>query len=207
MIIIGISVLLLGLVLSGPIISNVEHPKYDVVSTHKTIEIRSYAPKIIAEVTVEGERDEAINKGFKLIADYIFGNNSMSGDIAMTAPVTQQSTQQQSQKIAMTAPVTQSAFGDNWRVHFVMPSEYTLETLPKPNNDKVTLKQMPAKKIAAIQFSGTSSDDNMLEHEQKLMLYLKDHNIKALSTPSYAFYNAPWTLPLLRRNEVMIEIE
>lgn len=198
-----ISVILVGCAAMGPLMSNVEHPKYTLVSEQDAIEVREYAPIIIAEVQVEGERQEAINQGFRLLADYIFGNNSVEQEVAMTAPVQQQS----HQEIAMTAPVQQQAIGDAWRISFVMPSEYTMESLPKPNNDAVALKDIVSKKYAVIQFSGTSSKDNVMRHEKQLERYIAGNNINALSLPIYAFYNPPWTLPPLRRNEVMIEVE
>ncbi|MFK8027352.1 MAG: heme-binding protein [Gammaproteobacteria bacterium] len=182
--------------------SSVEQPKYQVLSSERNIEFRKYNPKIVAEVTVQGERKEAISKGFQLLADYIFGNNIKSSSISMTAPVTQK----QNQKIAMTSPVSQLETNSGWLVNFVMPAEYSLETLPKPNNNKVLLKEIPSKEFAVIQFSGTNTDKNIASHEKTLYAYLMDNKIDVLSAPTYAFYNPPWTLPLLRRNEVLIEI-
>lgn len=201
--IIGIvTVLLLGAALWGPIVSNVEHPKYQLVERSGNIELRDYAPMIVAEAEVEGERREAINKGFRIIADYIFGNNTASQKVAMTAPVTQQG----SEKIAMTAPVTQQGDGNTWRVRFIMPSKYTMETLPKPNNSAVALKEIPAKRIAAIRFSGFNTNDNLNRHAKELNAFLGEQNLTALSPLNYAFYNPPWTLPFLRRNEVLVEV-
>ncbi|MCH2038114.1 MAG: heme-binding protein [Rickettsiales bacterium] len=187
---------------AGPVLSRVEQPKYQVVSSEGSIEMRRYAPMIIAEVTVTGEREDATGKGFRFLADYIFGNNTVKQDIAMTAPVQQQ----EAEKIAMTAPVQQQSEGNEWKIRFVMPSEYTMETLPEPNNDVVTLKEVPAKQFIAITFSGTNSDDNVAKHEAELLDYIQNAQIETIGTPLYAFYNPPWTLPLLRRNEVMIEV-
>ena len=183
--------------------SDVEQPAYTVVSSQDDIEIRRYAPMIVAEVQVNGERGDATGKGFRLLADYIFGNNTVRRDIAMTAPVQQQG---QFQKIAMTAPVQQQASDRFWTISFVMPSEYTMQTLPKPNNDKVKIRNVPAKRYIAIRFSGRNTDSNVREHEAKLMAYIAQNNIKVSGSAKYAFYNPPWTLPFLRRNEVMFEI-
>ena len=184
--------------------SNVEQPNYDVLSSSTDdIEIRRYAPMVIAEVEVRGAREEAISDGFRLLADYIFGNNTTQQDIVMTAPVQQQA----NKKIAMTAPVQQQFSGDRWKVSFVMPAEYSLATLPEPNNEQVKLKQIPAKDFIAIQFSGTNSKQNITKHERQLRQYIERNNIQTLGSPKYAFYNPPWTLPFMRRNEVMIEIE
>lgn len=197
-----LALLVLGGALVGPILSNVEQPKYTVVERRGNIEIRDYAPIIAAETEVTGDRREAISDGFRIIADYIFGNNDSAKKVAMTAPVTQQA----SERIAMTAPVTQQGDGDSWRVAFIMPSEYTMETLPKPNNPAVKLKQIPAKRFGVIRFSGMGRQDSLDRHGGELEAFLQAGNFTALSPPTYAFYNPPWTLPFLRRNEVMIEI-
>ena len=197
-----VAVVLLGAVLWGPIVSNVEHPKYTLIERSGDIEIRDYAPMIVAETEVTGERREAISKGFRLIANYIFGNNTAAQKIPMTAPVTQQG----SEKIAMTAPVTQQGVGKSWRVRFVMPSKYTMETLPKPNNPAVELKEIPGKRFAAIRFSGMGGQDSLERHTKEVDEFLSAKNLTPLSPPTYAFYNPPWTLPFLRRNEVMVEL-
>ncbi len=121
--------------------SQVEQPKYAVLESEGNIEVRAYDPTIVAEVEVHGERMQALNQGFRLIADYIFGNNLSSKKVAMTAPVTQEA----GEKIAMTAPVTQDGNGDTWKVRFVMPAGYTLESLPKPGNQAVRLIPVPAR--------------------------------------------------------------
>jgi hypothetical protein len=189
-------------VLAGPVMSNVEKPDYKVIQTEQNIEIRQYEPMIIAEVEVDGKREDAIRDGFRLIADYIFGNNTVQRDIAMTAPVQQQ----ESQKIAMTAPVQQQSTGRSWQISFVMPSKYSMETLPEPKNDRVRLKEILTKTFVVLEFSGTNSNENVTKHENQLMNYTEANQIKIIGSPKYAFYNAPWTLPFMRRNEVMIEI-
>lgn len=209
--------LLLGYAAIGPAMSNVEQPKYRVISAQGNIQIREYNPSIVAEVQVQGEREEAISQGFRLLADYIFGNNKVEQDIAMTAPVKQQSsekiamtapvTQQSSQKIEMTAPVKQQGSDNAWKVNFTMPSKYSMNTLPKPNNEKVTLHQVPSKKYVVIKFSGMGSNKNLAAHEKELQEYISENKIQAISKPIYAFYNPPWTLAFLRHNEIMIEIE
>lgn len=186
----------------GPFVTNVETPEYEIFNSDKNIEIRDYAKMIVAETEVSGERDVAIRRGFRIIADYIFGNNLSAKKVAMTAPVTQQA----SEKIAMTAPVTQQGDENLWKVRFVMPACYTLETLPKPKNPAVKLKKVEAKRFAAIRFSGFASQNNLLRHMQKLEDFIQENKLTAISAPTYAFYNPPWTLPFLRRNEMMIEI-
>ena len=189
-------------ILAGPVMSDVEKPDYKVLQSEHNIEIRLYEPMIIAEVDVEGKREDAVRDGFRLIADYIFGNNKVQRDISMTAPVQQQ----ESQKIAMTAPVQQQSTGRSWQISFVMPSKYSIESLPEPNNDRVQLKKILSKKFIVIKFSGTNSNKNLAEHEKQLMSYLEDKKFKIIGSPKYAFYSPPWTFPFMRRNEVMLEI-
>jgi hypothetical protein len=196
--------------------NSVETPEYEVVSQSGDIEIRQYAPMIAAEATVTGEQDQAISTGFRIIADYIFGNNQSADGIAMTAPVTQQSgeeiamtapvTQQPSENIAMTAPVTQQSDGNSWKVRFIMPSKYTMETIPLPVNSDVKLVEVPSKRFAAIRFSGLAGESKLDRYTQELLEYMDAQKLTPVAAPQYAFYNDPWTLPFLRRNEVMIEI-
>ncbi|MBC6414285.1 MAG: heme-binding protein [Chromatiales bacterium] len=197
-----IGIIVISGALVGPVVSNVEKPNYEVVASEQDIEIRRYQPMIIAEVEVEGQRRAAISDGFRLLADYIFGNNTVQQDIAMTAPVQQQT----NQKIAMTAPVEQQSIGKSWRVSFIMPSAYSMDSLPKPNDARVRLTEIPAKKFVVIKFSGMGSDGNIAKHEKQLMDYIEANQIKTIGAPKYAFYNPPWTLPFMRRNEVMVEI-
>jgi hypothetical protein len=195
----------------------IEEPKYTLIEKSDNIELRVYEPKIIAEVTVSGTIDEVGSKGFRLIADYIFGNNTTATgsnrEISMTAPVTIKPT---SEKSAMTAPVTLQAepTADNsqtsmtettWKMYFVMPSEYSLETLPTPNNSAVTLKQISASNYAVIRFSGFTGEKKVAKKTAELTAWLKKKSITPTGTPELARYNPPWTLPFWRRNEIMIE--
>jgi len=197
-----IALILIVGVLAGPVMSDVEKPDYKVIQSEQNIEIRQYEPMIIAEVEVDGKREDAIGDGFRLLADYIFGNNTVQQVISMTAPVQQK----ENQKIEMTAPVQQQSTGKSWRMSFVMPSKYSMDSLPVPNNNRVRLKEILTKKFVVIEFSGTNSNENVIEHENQLMNYIEANQIKINGSPKYAFYNAPWTLPFMRRNEVMIEI-
>ena len=135
-------ILIVG-VFAGPVTSYVEKPDYDIIASNENIEIRRYGPMIVAEVEAKGNRENIAGSEFSILADYIFGNNTMQNSIAMTAPVQQQ----QSKAIAMTSPVQQQLTGEVWTVSFVMPSEYNMDTLPKPNNDRVKLREVPSKKI------------------------------------------------------------
>jgi len=186
----------------GWIMSQVEQAKYMVLEFHNNFEIRDYEPMIVAEVDVTGKREDAIKQGFRIIADYIFGDNTPTEKVAMAAPVTQT----KSDKIAMTAPVIQQGDGTSWKIRFVMPAAYQIDTLPKPNNDAVKLKEFQGRRFSVIRFSGLASNENLQEHEKELRAFIKERNLKPLSLAIYAFYNPPWTLPFLRRNEIMIEV-
>lgn len=183
--------------------SNVEQPDYKVVTSKENIEIRDYAPMILAKVEVSGERKQAIREGFKILADYIFGNNTSNKKMEMTAPVTNEL----SEKMAMTAPVLQERHMDKWKVAFVMPKKYTFETLPKPNSKDVILIPLPARRFAVIRFSGLADDENIKQHTEELEDYIRAEKLKPTGGIVLAFYNPPWTIPFLRRNEVMIEVE
>jgi effector-binding domain-containing protein len=186
--------------------SDVEHARYSVITTDGPIEIREYAPQIVAETTIAGEREEAIREGFRRLAGYIFGDNAPREKVAMTAPVVQSP---KGEKIAMTAPVDQSSDGTGanaWRVRFTMPAEYELSSLPQPNNSAVRLSELPAKRVAAIRFSGLASEGDLVENERKLLDFARAQRLTIVGSPHYAFYDPPWTLPWNRRNEVMVEI-
>lgn len=198
-------VILVGALLSGPLMSNVEHPEYTIIEKYKAIELRDYAPRIIAQVSVSGSREDAISSGFRQLADYIFGNNKLTATISGEEIISQDKTTE-NQKIAMTAPVEQSLIDDAWVINFTMPSEYTLNSLPNPNNAAIKISEVPSQSFIAIQFSGMNSASNINAHEKQLRAFAAENNIRIHSNPTYAFYNPPWTLPILRRNEVMFQI-
>jgi hypothetical protein len=185
--------------------SNVEEPKYRVVVADGAIEVREYPPLVVAEVTRSGDRWAAVNAGFGPLARYIFAEDRAGDSIAMTAPVTQQQT-----RIAMTAPVTQSkvedAQSDTWVVRFVMPSAYTLESLPKPASADVTLRQLPETQRAVIRFSGVATDRLVAEQEATLRAWLAARQLEVSGPPTIAYYNPPLTPGPLRRNEVMLQL-
>ena len=186
----------------------IEEPKFTLLEKDQAFELRIYEQKLIAEVEVDGDMRDASSKGFRLIADFIFGNNtSQTGKpekISMTAPV---SIEPRAEKISMTAPVGIQEANHGWKVYFVMPSQYTLDTLPKPNNPLVSIKQVPSKKFAVIRFSGLVDEEKMAKKAVDLKQWVENKKLKMLGTPELARYNPPWTLPFLRRNELMVEVE
>ena len=184
-----------------------EEPKYTLLEKSESFELRAYAPLIVAEVKVDGDLDAASSQGFRLIAAYIFGKNQVSEKIAMTAPVGIESSEQnKSAKIAMTAPVGIESAGNQWTVSFVMPAEYTLASLPKPLDPQVKIREVPEEKRAVITFSGFYNAEKVQEKTQALRDWMKLKNLRPTGEPQFARYNPPWTLPFMRRNEVMIQV-
>jgi hypothetical protein len=184
-----------------------EEAKYTLIEKVGAFEVRAYDSKLIAEVLLDAEMSDATSAGFRLLADYIFGNNTApsgkSEKISMTAPVT---VENRSEKIAMTAPVAIQSEQKGWRVWFVMPSHFTLVTLPKPNNPLVVIKPIAAKRYAVVRFSGWVDDEKMQAKLKELSTWLAVKKLTSKGQPELARYNPPWTLPFLRRNEVMLEI-
>lgn len=182
----------------------VEEPPFKTVVKDGAFEVRDYPPLIVAEVTVTGGQKEAASKGFRLLAGYIFGGNTRRQSIAMTAPVAQEPT---SEKIAMTAPVTQIQNAGTWIVRFTMPSGYTMESLPVPNDPKVQLRRLPATRFAVLRFSGLASKGDVDAKSATLLAEVKAHHLRASGPVTLAQYDPPWTLWFLRRNEVMVPVE
>lgn len=202
------SCLALGVIMGSPARA-ADEPRHTRVVQSGDIEIRDYEPVILAEVSVSGSMARAGNSGFRPLAGYIFGNNRSvdgqgSDDIAMTSPVVQS----RSETIAMTSPVTQSmTAGGDWQVAFIMPTEWTLETLPRPLDPSVSLREIPARRMAVIRFSGGPDEARFERKTEELLAYLAENGHTILSAPQYARYDPPWVPTPFRRNEVMIEIE
>ena len=181
-----------------------QEPPHEVIASDGNIEVRQYKPQILAEVTVTGDMRRAGNSGFRPLADFIFGNNTAKQSIEMTAPVTRTPA---SRKIEMTAPVmrTETAGGD-WVVAFVMPEEWTMETLPAPNNPDITIREVPGEMIAAIRFNGAGRESAHKKKQAELEAWLGTHDYVATGSARYAGYNAPWVPAPFKRNEVMIPV-
>lgn len=189
----------------GYFAARVEKAEYVVTEKLVDYEIRTYSPHIAAQTRVQGEYKDSLNSGFSIIAGYIFGGNTKRQSIAMTAPVTEQLAA--SEKIAMTAPVQASIEGDSHIISFVMPRSYTLETLPRPNDARVELVEVPAQTMAVIRFSGWRTDGRVVSMKTKLAEALARDGVTVVGSPIYAGYNAPFTPPWMTRNEVMVQIK
>ena len=185
----------------------IEEPRFQVerVLEPKRIELRRYEPYVVAEVTVPGPAEQAGNQGFSYLGGYIFGRNQGDRKIAMTAPVTQAA---QPVKIAMTAPVAQARAdsGAGYVVQFMMPSSFTMDTLPLPTDPKVRLKEVPGQRVIAVMYSGTWSQNNYDEHLTLLKAAAEKAGLKTQGEPVYARYDAPWVPWFMRRNEIWLGV-
>lgn len=196
--------LLLSLALMPLHSQAIEEPEYEVVKTFDKVELRRYAPYVVAEVLVEGASEDAGNKAFPILAGYIFGKNKGEKKFAMTAPVTQQTAAPM--RMEMTAPVTQAAVAGGMLVQFVLPKTVTLESAPEPIDPRVQIRQVPAADWAVLRYSGTWSQANYLEHLGELRQLLQAQGIATQGEPVLARYNAPLTPWFLRRNEIWLAL-
>ncbi len=181
-----------------------EEAKYKVVKKEDAFELRDYESHVLAETLVEGNIDDASSKAFGKLFGYISGKNKSRNTLAMTAPVSQSPA---SQKISMTAPVGQQSVGEKWAVSFMMPAAYTMQTLPVPDDASVVLREVPARRIASIRYSGLWSEKRYLEHKVQLEQWIRKNKLKIAGEASWARYDPPFKPWFLRRNEILIPIE
>jgi hypothetical protein len=170
----------------------VSEPAFSVVRSEGRIELRDYPGFIVAETEVSGDFDAAGRTGFRRVAGYIFGGNKKPDG--------------SSEKIAMTAPVTLEPKGDQWRLHFVMPEGYQMDSLPRPNDPNVRLREVASHRAAVIRFSGFTTDASIREATEALRAWIAKEQLTEISPPQVARYNDPFTLPWNRRNEILIEV-
>jgi len=178
----------------------IESAKYKVAAHEGSLELRDYPPIVIAVAAVDGTRSHAVNAGFRLLADYIFGKNQWTSRIALTAPVTQ------SPRSPGEPFMTNIEHSSSWTISFMMPAGYAMQSLPAPTDVRVHFERAPARRLAAIRFSGFWSNANLECHEIQLLRWLHMEHVTALSAPIYAYYDPPWIPWFLRRIEVLIEI-
>jgi len=182
--------------------SGTEEPAFTVIQRISDVEIRSYAPRLIAEMEVTGSEAAARNQAFRPLAAYIFGENSASERIGMTAPVAQAA----GERIGMTAPVAQSGGDGVWRVGFFMPARYTPTNLPRPRDPRITIRELPSSDVAVLRFSGLPTPEAVAETTASLRSALTGSEWVANGEAGAWFYDPPWTVPGLRRSEVWIPV-
>ena len=178
-----------------------EAAPYTVERRLGDVEIRAYAPHILAEVRLEGDRQDALGRGFRLLAGYIFGANTAREKVAMTVPV------RQSRTIDMTVPVRQSGGDGTWTVSFMMPSRWTLETLPRPTSEEITLRETDPSREAVLAFSGRATGARQDRELARLKAALDGAGLSPAGPVRLAYYDDPWTLPWARRNEVALPLD
>ncbi len=202
----GVLALLTGLAFgtAGGVAVGIEEAAYTVERADGDFQVRRYAPQVVAETLVDGTLEEAGNKAFRPLLNYISGANRSKGKIAMTAPVAQQ---RGGRKIAMTAPVGQEALSNQWAVTFTMPAALPLEALPSPTDDRVRLRAIPARRMAAVRYSGTWSRPRYERNLARLQDWMQANGLAAAGEPVWARYNPPFAPWFLRRNEILIPIE
>ncbi len=181
-----------------------EEPEYSIESKKDSYEVRRYGPVVVAETKIESDFEGAGNQAFRILAGYIFGGNRSKTKIAMTAPVNQEAA---SEKIEMTAPVTQTQGATGYLVQFTMPKNYTLDTLPTPNDSRVQLREIPARSIAVYSYSGSWSESRYREKLESLKDALKRDHVETIGEPAFARFNSPFQIWFLRRNEIWIELK
>jgi hypothetical protein len=182
----------------------IEEPGYEVIKTFDNVEVRKYAPYVVAEVIVQTSASEAGSAAFPILAGYIFGKNKGEKKFAMTAPVTQSA---EPMKMAMTAPVTQSAAANGYRVQFVLPKTVTLAMAPEPLDARVQLREVPSATWAVIRYSGLWTEANYNEHLEKLRAITVAAGIATQGEPVLSRYNGPMTPWFMRRNEVWLAVQ
>ncbi len=197
-------ILLLLMLAAMPLSSHaIEEPDYEVIRKFDNVELRQYAPYVVAEVVLDTTAEDAGSEAFPILAGYIFGKNKGEKKFAMTAPVTQTAAPV---RMDMTAPVTQAAVAGGILVQFVLPKGVTLATAPEPIDARVQLRVVPAGTWAAIRYSGTWSQANYLEHLGKLKASLEAAGVATHGEPVLARYNAPFTPWFMRRNEIWLAL-
>ena len=192
-----------GVVLAAGEAMAIEKLAYRVLEEDGALELRRIEAHVVAETFVEGEFDDVGSEGFRRLVKYIGGANDGGAKIAMTAPVEQEP---RPEKIAMTAPVGQEKTGDRYRITFVMPAKYTLETLPAPADERIRLRAEPERTVAAIRYSGFWSRSRYDDHERKLRAWLAERELEAVGEPVWARYDPPFMPWFLRRNEIVIPV-
>jgi len=188
-------------------IRNTEEAGYAVIDERNQIEIREYDELVVVETFVNADYEEAGTIAFRKLFAYISGENISKTKISMTAPVmSKEGDAPEGDKIPMTSPVLGQRQAKGWRYSFVLPAGYTLENAPLPSNPEVKLVVIPRKKVAVIRYSGSWKEHTMREKSEKLVEWIQANGLERLSSPRSARYDPPWTLPFLRRNEIMIDV-
>jgi hypothetical protein len=194
---------LFGIFPWSPVAMAIDEPAYKVIEETGNFQVRQYAAYLVAETRVDAGFEEAGNIGFRRLFDYISGNNEPQAKIEMTAPVTQS----RGAKIKMTAPVSQTLESGHYLIAFVVPANYTLETVPRPLDPQVRIREVPAQRVACWRYSGRWTQDNYRRSVATLREALQARGLEERGEPVLARYNPPFTPWFMRRNEILIPVE
>ena len=181
-----------------------QEAKYSVLEKHNNFELRQYEQQIVAETIVEGDFKVVGNEGFRRLFGYISGKNRKKESIPITSPVSQETDYE---KIAMTAPVNQAKVDGKWRITFLMPSSYSMETLPEPLDSRINLREIPERLMAAYRYTGTWRKKLYEKKKDQLMKLVEEFGLRSVGEPVFARYNPPFMPWFLRRNEVLVHVE
>lgn len=197
--------LLISAFLFSSFAAAIEKPEYEVVLIDGAVEYRHYQSFIIAETEIVGENSwkDASNEGFRRLFEYITGGNTGQEKIAMTAPVQQSKLQPHDLRFNQAERLLDQ---EGWKVGFMLPSSYSLVDAPIPKDDRIQIRVVPEKLVAAIRYSGRWTTRNFDKYELRLMSALSKANIEAIGVPETAFYNPPFVPPFMRRNEILVEV-
>jgi hypothetical protein len=197
---------IIALVFAGESAMSLEQPDYTVVYNDGDIEYRKYESYLVAETVIKNAQDynSAGNEGFRRLFRYISGGNQSQSKIAMTAPVQQAPS---IEKIAMTAPVQQTKSNNGWHVAFMLPTKYTIETAPVPADPRIRIREIEGRMMAVLRYTGRWTESNLVEKRSSLIASIDADGIELVGEVQSAFYDPPYTLPFMRRNEVMVEVD
>lgn len=201
--IIPVVIMCLVFVLGSMKVWAIEEPEYTLLLQEEQYELRDYSPYIIAETFVDAGFEEAGTIAFRSLFNYISGDNQSRTEVVMTAPVSQQGS---GEEISMTAPVSQKASGGRWLVSFTMPGMYTMDSIPKPNDPLVQIRQVERQRMAAIRYTGLWRENSYQSNKQALDAWIEAQGLKVTGEAVWARYNAPFSLWFLRRNEILIPV-
>lgn len=192
------ALVILPALVSGVALMATERPSYTVERRAAGLEIRQYRPYVVAQTDVEAPMERAGNEAFRRLGGYIFGANGTGQKIAMTAPVAMSPLPESTEV---------SARGGAFRVTFMMPSSFTLASLPPPKDPRVTFAEVPARRMAALAYGGNWSEARYQAHLEKLQAALAAEGLKAVGSPVWARYNSPMMPSFFRTNEILVEVE
>jgi len=179
-------------------------PRFTVSTKVGAFEVRDYPALLVADVTIGGDRNRAANQGFRVLASYIFGANAGGQSIPMTAPVVQ--ARPGADVVAVDSPVRVRAAGGAWLIRFILPGDYSLQSLPKPRDPRIQLATLPPTRFAVVRFSGLARDPDVARSTADLKAFVESHHLKASGPAELARYNPPWIPWFMRRNEIWVPL-